>query len=100
MLDWNSICYSTRITYNPLFALLNKDFIDNTKDYNYNIKEVSGASPDLLTNADEIFLTNAIQGIRWVVGIKDKRYFCRVSKEINHLLNDSLINYMTDSQGN
>jgi len=36
---------------------------------------------DLLI-ADEIFLTNAEYGIRWVVAFEEKRYFCKISKLI------------------
>jgi len=33
-----------------------------------------------LLKADELFLTNVIDGIRWVGAIKDKRYFNVLSK--------------------
>jgi branched-subunit amino acid aminotransferase/4-amino-4-deoxychorismate lyase len=36
---------------------------------------------DLLI-ADEIFLTNVEYGIRWVVAFEDKRYYCKISKNI------------------
>lgn len=40
-----------------------------------------------LLEADEIFLTNAIQGIRWVVAFRDRRYYNTVAKKICSLLN-------------
>ncbi|HBF88746.1 MAG TPA: 4-amino-4-deoxychorismate lyase [Bacteroidales bacterium] len=43
-------------------------------------------SDDLL-EADEIFLTNAIQGIRWVVALGERRFFCNVSKQLINELN-------------
>lgn len=43
--------------------------------------------PDSLKAADEIFLTNSVKGIQWVVGYKEKRYFNRVSKVLNEELN-------------
>ncbi|HLQ98937.1 MAG TPA: aminotransferase class IV [Sphingobacterium sp.] len=36
--------------------------------------------PDIMGVADEIFCTNAVQGIQWVLGFKRKRYFNRISK--------------------
>lgn len=44
--------------------------------------------PADLEDADEIFLTNAIDGIKWVVSFKQKRYFNSVSKQLINLLND------------
>ena len=41
----------------------------------YQLEEVAGITEDDLLNADECFITNAIQGMQWVVGFKDKRYF-------------------------
>jgi branched-chain amino acid aminotransferase len=35
-----------------------------------------------ILNADEIFLTNAIEGIKWVVAYKNKRYFNKITKKI------------------
>ena len=56
------------------------------------IIETQGASAFELTEADEIFFTNAIQGIQWVVGFKEKRYFNQVAKKITKLLNDNTFN--------
>ena len=45
--------------------------------------------PDDLTDADELFLTNAISGIRYISGYKEKRYFkrasCKFMKELNNI---------------
>jgi branched-subunit amino acid aminotransferase/4-amino-4-deoxychorismate lyase len=40
-----------------------------------------------LLEADEIFITNAIQGIRWIGAYRDKRYFNFVSRKLITLLN-------------
>lgn len=37
--------------------------------------------------ADEVFLTNVISGIRWVVGVREKRYYHHVAAHLNELLN-------------
>lgn len=37
-------------------------------------------SPEIMQEADEIFCTNAVQGIQWVMGYKQKRYFNRISR--------------------
>jgi branched-chain amino acid aminotransferase len=37
-------------------------------------------NPEILHEADEIFLTNVSKGIRWVMGFNNKRYFNEVSR--------------------
>ncbi len=44
-------------------------------------------STEELESADEIFLTNAIHGIRWVMGFRQKRYYNSFSRQIMRLLN-------------
>ena len=43
--------------------------------------------PEQLIDADEIFLTNAIVGIRWVVAYEERRYFNRSAKVLIEELN-------------
>jgi branched-subunit amino acid aminotransferase/4-amino-4-deoxychorismate lyase len=43
-----------------------------------------------LMEADEIFLTNAIRGVQWVVAFKEKRYYNKVSAHLAELLNEHL----------
>ncbi|MEJ7692696.1 aminotransferase class IV [Daejeonella sp.] len=44
-------------------------------------------SPDILNEADEVFLTNAARGIQWVMGYNGKRYFNEISRFLNEKLN-------------
>lgn len=43
-------------------------------------------SPEILSQADEIFHTNAIHGVQWVMGYKQKRYFNRISRMLQEKL--------------
>lgn len=45
-------------------------------------------SPEILNEADEVFLTNATQGIQWVMGFGNKRYFNELSRKLMGKLND------------
>lgn len=45
--------------------------------------------PQNLLVADEIFFTNAIQGIKWVSGYRTKRYFNTTARKLTALLNES-----------
>ena len=44
-------------------------------------------NPDILYEADEVFLTNATNGIQWVMGYGVKRYFNQLSKGLMGELN-------------
>jgi len=44
-------------------------------------------NPEVLKEADEVFITNATSGIRWVMGYGKKRYFNEVTKSLSSLLN-------------
>lgn len=44
-------------------------------------------NPEILNEADEVFLTNAVKGIQWVMGYNNKRYFNEVSKFLLEKLN-------------
>ena len=44
-------------------------------------------SPDILIEADEVFISNATKGIQWVMGYNNKRYFNEVAKFLSEKLN-------------
>ncbi len=47
-------------------------------------------NPDILNEAEEVFLTNASRGIQWVMGFNGKRYFNKLSRSLLHHLNSDL----------
>lgn len=68
------------------------------KDLGYSVHDCV-LHPDDLLDADEVFLTNSIQGIQWVKGYKTKRYYHTISSELVALLNEvvnSDIRFATD----
>jgi branched-chain amino acid aminotransferase len=48
---------------------------------------------NVLLGADELFLTNTIKGIQWVVAFKQKRYFNNTSKKLIEKLNELVVSY-------
>lgn len=46
------------------------------------VKETPGVTVEELESAEELFLTNSIQGIRWIVGLNSKRYYLKTAKTI------------------
>lgn len=43
-------------------------------------------NPAIMKKADEIFCTNSVQGIQWVMGYKQKRYFNKISRVLQERL--------------
>jgi branched-chain amino acid aminotransferase len=68
-------------------GVMRRHLFETLKNSNY---QPSGKSCEIhdLENADEVFLTNAIQGIRWVKEFRNKIYNNSVSSEIHSLLFD------------
>jgi branched-subunit amino acid aminotransferase/4-amino-4-deoxychorismate lyase len=47
------------------------------------VEDTHYINPAMLMDADELFLTNAIRGIQWVVGLRQKRYLGIVSRQLS-----------------
>lgn len=72
-----------------LAGIMREIIIQIAKNEGYNVSDNITLTEKDLLNADEIFLTNAVQGIKWVVAFRRRRYFSRTAKK----LNQSLANY-------
>ncbi len=44
-------------------------------------------NPEILNEAEEVFITNAVKGIQWVMGFNRKRYFNEISRLLVEKLN-------------
>ena len=66
--------------------IINLAIANSIKVYECNL------TPQNLLAADEIFLTNAINGVQWVGSYRTKRYFNNTSKKILDMLNKSIAN--------
>lgn len=53
-------------------------------------------NPQNLLSADEMFLSNSVRGIEWVVTYRTKRYFSEMTKRLIHLLNQSAHQYIAE----
>lgn len=86
----NDIVYTPGIGSGCIEGVFRKQVITFLNETGAKIKETPGATTEELLNADEIFLTNTISGIRWVVGFGEKRFYGiktrQILKELNNLL--------------
>lgn len=65
-----------KVIMNDISRILNIEVIETT------------ITRTFLKEADEIFLTNAIQGIKWVLGFEEKRYLNTFSKLVIQTINE------------
>ena len=85
----NNNLYTPSLDEGCLDGVMRKQIIRIAKEQNINVFEgiINGS---MLLQADEMFLTNAISGIKWVVSYRQKRYFNKATKGILESLNKSV----------
>ncbi len=71
-----------------LNGVMRKKIIEITESDGVPLEEVPGLTIDHLKEADECFITNAVNGIRWVSGFKTERYFNKMSTFLVNKLNN------------
>jgi branched-chain amino acid aminotransferase len=76
-------------------GIMRQQICKMAKNMRIPLHEVTGTTAQELLDADELFLTNAINGIQWVVGLQDKRYYNTLSKTISRQLNELLKNQVS-----
>lgn len=71
--------YTPAINQGCVNGVMRRVVMDMAEDEGMEVIEAQ-ISPEIMNQADEIFCTNAIRGIQWVMGYKQKRYFNKVSR--------------------
>ncbi|MEE4196893.1 MAG: aminotransferase class IV [Bacteroidales bacterium] len=82
----DKVLYTPPLSDGPVAGIMRKQILKIADSQNFRIINEESISAELLLQADEVFLTNSITGIRWVLGYRDRRYFNHTAK----LLTDSL----------
>lgn len=95
----NGVLYTPPLSDGCIGGTMRMHVINLALKNNYKVYETS-LLPQNLMVADEIFFTNAIQGIQWVGGYKSKRYFNKVSKNLLALINQAEANLKMDLKEN
>lgn len=67
-------------------GIMRKQVIKAIRKAGLHFQETGGTDVDELLNADELFLTNAIQGIKWIMGLEQKRFYNLKTKHIHGAL--------------
>lgn len=82
----NNNLYTPSLDEGCMDGVMRKQVLRIAKEMNINVFEgmVNGS---MLLQADELFLTNAVKGIEWVVAYREKRYFNKATIEILEQIN-------------
>lgn len=70
-------------------GVMRKNLIKWLRENEYQVNEAIVLTDDFY-RAEEVFLSNAIQGVRWVIAFKERRYFSNVSRSIM----EAFVNYL------
>lgn len=77
--------YTPALTEGCVSGVMRLHVIDRLKQKGYAVHQTEVSGEDV-TSADEIFCTNAVQGIRWVRHFGGKEYRNRLTQQIYHQL--------------
>jgi len=80
---YNGMLYTPALSEGCVDGVMRRSILDFAKGNEIEIIEAQ-INPQILNEADEIFLTNAVYGMQCVLGYKKKRYFNRLSKDLWH----------------
>lgn len=86
----DQVLYTPSVAAGCVDGIMRKQVLKFAALNNIPVKETTGATKEELLNADELFLSNAIQGIQWVVAFENKRYYNRLPKVITQWLNEEI----------
>lgn len=82
----NGVLYTPGLEDGPIAGIMRMQVINLALDNNIKIYECT-INPQNLLAADELFITNAIQGIQWIGGYRTKRYYNEMAQRLTEMLN-------------
>ncbi len=78
----DGIIYTPMISTGCVDGIMRRHVIDLSRNMGLKVTETRGATATELFEADELFLTNSTQGIRWIVGLNDQRYYLKITRQL------------------
>ncbi len=89
----NLFCVNNKEVYTPALntgcvnGIMRAKVIEISNSLGFKVIEKDNITEDNLLEMDELFLTNAVSGIKWVAGLNNRRYYKRYSMKILQELN-------------
>jgi branched-chain amino acid aminotransferase len=78
----NEVLYTPSVSSGCVDGVMKNIVMELAQNLNLKVLETQGVDEHVLMTSDEIFVTNAIQGIQWIVGMGDKRYYNQKAKQL------------------
>jgi len=78
--------YTPALNEGCIAGVMRQVVIRLAKENNIDLVEAQ-INPEILNQADEVFISNAAKGIQWVMGYNNKRYFNEISRFLSGKLN-------------
>jgi len=85
----NGVLYTPPVAEGCIEGVMRKRIIELAQQNKIAVYEIS-ILQNVLLASDELFLTNTINGTKWIVAYKQKRYFNNTAKKFIDLLNKNL----------
>lgn len=86
---YNGTLYTPALSEGCIRGVMRQVIIELALKNNIPVTEAQ-INPQILNEADEVFLTNATRGIQWVLGFNRKRYFYETSRFLSIKLNEQI----------
>jgi branched-subunit amino acid aminotransferase/4-amino-4-deoxychorismate lyase len=84
---YQKVIYTPALSEGCVAGVMRTVVLQLAKTYNFDLVEAQ-INPEILNEAEEVFITNASGGIKWVMGYGRKRYFNEVAKALSARLNE------------
>lgn len=85
----NNGLYTPPVSEGCVDGVMRRNIIRLAKENDISVTELPLRISDV-KRSDELFLTNATEGIQWVVALEEKRYFNKLSKKLSLLLQNKI----------
>lgn len=92
---FNGVLYTPAMNRGFVPGIMRNKIIQLTKEERIEVQETD-LRPDALMKADEVLLTNAISGVRWVLAYKNKRYYHHMAERLTAMLNQHVASSIPD----
>ncbi len=76
---YEKVLYTPALSEGCIAGVMRRVVMDMAQEQGIDVVEAE-IKPEIMKVADEIFCTNAVEGIQWVMGYKHKRYFNKLSR--------------------
>lgn len=88
----NNILMTPSLESGCVAGIMRERVIESALDLGITVYDDCTLTPQDMYEADELFLTNAIWGIRWIVAYEHRRFFHRISELLTQKLNQQIFN--------